>query len=183
MGGVVLTNSVLLLISAKRISRIFNEFRSAKYTEGKGGTGERGLLLLVVALLLSCYYRRRSVNVLSFVPMTVYMQRTSTSPLILPSPYDLIANSLPPHPLQPVSPLPCPGHIMSRFYEFDTDRSGCLNRAELAALCQSLGASLSKHELEVALFVLDDDADGKIKAIEFLRWWKSSQFNIVDAYL
>ena len=72
---------------------------------------------------------------------------------------------------------------MARFYEFDRDQSGHLNRHELASLCQSLGASLSKHELEVALFVLDDDGDGQIKAIEFLRWWKSSQFNIVDAYL
>jgi Ca2+-binding EF-hand superfamily protein len=72
---------------------------------------------------------------------------------------------------------------MARFYEFDTDHSGCLSRHELAALCQSLGASLTKHELEVALFVLDDDGDGSIKAIEFLRWWKSSQFNIVDVYM
>ena len=37
VGGVVLANSILLLISAKRITRVFNEFRSAKYTEGGWG--------------------------------------------------------------------------------------------------------------------------------------------------
>ena len=108
VGGIVLTNSILLLISAKSMSRVFNELHSAKYTEG---------------------------------------------------------------------------HLMQKFYEFDKDKSGALDSKELAALCQSLGANLSKNELEVALFVLDADGDGHIAAIEFLRWWKSSTYSLADAYL
>jgi hypothetical protein len=108
VGGIVMTNSILLLISAKHMSKVFNELHSAKYTES---------------------------------------------------------------------------YIMSKFYEFDKDKSGTLDTKELAALCSSLGANLSKNELEVALFVLDADGDGHIAAIEFLRWWKSSTYSLADAYL
>ena len=77
VGGVVTALAISLLVSAKRISRVFNELHSAKYTEG---------------------------------------------------------------------------YIMDKFYEFDGDKSGELDSHELAALCKSLGATLSKNELEV-LFV------------------------------
>jgi hypothetical protein len=35
VGGVALAHAVLLLVSAKRVSKVFNEFHSAKYTEGE----------------------------------------------------------------------------------------------------------------------------------------------------
>ena len=34
VGGIVMANSILLLISAKHMSKVFNELHSAKYTEG-----------------------------------------------------------------------------------------------------------------------------------------------------
>ena len=108
VGGIVLTNSILLLISARNMGKVFNELHSAKYTEG---------------------------------------------------------------------------YLMQKLYEFDKDKSGFLDSNELAALCQSLGANLTKNELEVALFVLDVDWDGHIAPIEFLRWWKSSTYSLADAYL
>ena len=134
VGGLVTSLAISLLVSAKRISRVFNELHSAKYTEG---------------------------------------------------------------------------YIMDKFWEFDADRSGELDSHELAALCKSLGAPLSKNELEVcqyrsarnrthasglpdpdlfhcmqvALFVLDEDGDGKITAIEFLKWWKSTDYSLIEAYI
>ena len=37
--------------------------------------------------------------------------------------------------------------------------------------------------LQVALFVLDEDGDGKITAIEFLKWWKSTDYSLIEAYI
>ena len=37
--------------------------------------------------------------------------------------------------------------------------------------------------VQVALFVLDEDGDGKITAIEFLKWWKSTDYSLIEAYI
>jgi hypothetical protein len=62
--------------------------------------------------------------------------------------------------------------VMAKFDQFDKDRSGYLDTAELSALCMSLGSTLSKNELESALFILDKDQDGKITKDEFIAWWQ-----------
>lgn len=69
--------------------------------------------------------------------------------------------------------------VALKFAEFDVDHSGGLDSTELARLCQSLGAPQSLNELEVALFILDKDADGKISYEEFLGWWQGRENSAV----
>ena len=61
--------------------------------------------------------------------------------------------------------------ITAKFYEYDKNRSGYLDSAEVSSLCTSLGTTLSRNELESALFILDKNGDGKISLAEFLIWW------------
>lgn len=69
--------------------------------------------------------------------------------------------------------------VAAQFARFDTDNNGCLDPAELAKLCQALGATQSLNELESALFVLDKNADGKVSYEEFLDWWSGRADNMV----
>ena len=69
--------------------------------------------------------------------------------------------------------------VALKFAEFDTDNSGGLDSAELAKLCQSLGATQSLNELESALFVLDKNSDGKVSYDEFLDWWQGREAHMV----
>lgn len=62
--------------------------------------------------------------------------------------------------------------VKEKFYEFDRDKSGALDAAELAALCKALGSTLSRRELESALFLLDKNEDGQISFEEFFAWYK-----------
>lgn len=65
--------------------------------------------------------------------------------------------------------------LAKTFKEFDKDNSGYLDTKELAALCQSLGISLTIHELESAILLLDSNGDGKISYNEFSDWWKGQE--------
>lgn len=69
--------------------------------------------------------------------------------------------------------------VALKFAEFDADHSGGLDAAQLALLCQSLGATQSLNELEAALFILDKNADGKVSYEEFLGWWQGRESNVV----
>ena len=62
--------------------------------------------------------------------------------------------------------------VKEKFYEFDRDKSGSLDAAELAALCKALGSTLSRRELESALFLLDKNEDGQISFDEFFNWYQ-----------
>lgn len=62
--------------------------------------------------------------------------------------------------------------VIEKFDQFDKDKNGHLDTIELSALCLSLGSTLSKNELESALFILDKNQDGKIEKQEFIDWWQ-----------
>lgn len=53
----------------------------------------------------------------------------------------------------------------------DSDNSGTLDSAELAALCKALGSSLDHNELVAALNTMDKDGNGSISYEEFYGWW------------
>ena len=58
--------------------------------------------------------------------------------------------------------------LSALFQQHDADGSGALDTAELAALCASLGTTLSAVELESALLLLDVDGDGTIRSLSAL---------------
>ena len=57
------------------------------------------------------------------------------------------------------------------FARYDTDGNKCIDRTELASLCQQLGAPLTEGELGEAIQELDTDHSGMIEKGEFLTWW------------
>lgn len=59
------------------------------------------------------------------------------------------------------------------FQEYDTDKSGFIDKLELALVCGALGESLTGNELEVAFKQLDASGDGKISFDEFFAWWSN----------
>ena len=61
--------------------------------------------------------------------------------------------------------------IKNRFVDADKDKNGTLDTAELASLCQTLGTTLSRNELESALVTLDRDGNGAITYEEFVSWY------------
>mmetsp|Transcript_6355 Transcript_6355/g.6571 ORF Transcript_6355/g.6571 Transcript_6355/m.6571 type:complete len:255 (-) Transcript_6355:46-810(-) len=64
--------------------------------------------------------------------------------------------------------------VKQKFNELDTDKSGSLDAAELAKLCQSLGSPLNYNQLESAIMLLDKDGNGKVDYSEFLQWWQDT---------
>ena len=66
------------------------------------------------------------------------------------------------------------GHLIARgiFAQFDKDRSGSIDAAELRELVsRSSRETLSEDELQRAMAVLDRDSSGTIGEAEFYRWW------------
>eukprot|EP00760_Papus_ankaliazontas_P029082 PhM_4_TR412/c0_g1_i1/m.23521 len=63
--------------------------------------------------------------------------------------------------------------IRASFDRFDTDRSGSIDRAELAECAKSLGVTLTQDGLNEALRALDTDKDGSVSFDEFRTWWSS----------
>ena len=61
--------------------------------------------------------------------------------------------------------------VREKFIQHDTDQSGTLDRSELENLCNDIGSSLNHHEVEAALFILDENNDGVIDMNEFLSWF------------
>lgn len=60
--------------------------------------------------------------------------------------------------------------LSALFKQHDADGSGALDTAELAALCASLGTTLTTVELESALLLLDADGDGTIRSLVVLPY-------------
>ena len=61
--------------------------------------------------------------------------------------------------------------VRSKFRAFDTARTGQLTTAQLAQLCASLGSTMTRQEIESALFILDTDGNGHVSEEEFVGWW------------
>ena len=65
--------------------------------------------------------------------------------------------------------------VAALFQAYDGDKTGSLDSAELAKLCQKLGSPLNHNELEAALFILDKDGSGTVSYPEFLAWWTGKE--------
>lgn len=67
-----------------------------------------------------------------------------------------------------------PEALQAAFKDADKDQSGALSASELAGLAVTLGSELDKHQLHVAIDMLDTDRNGTISFEEFSAWWGSS---------
>ena len=59
----------------------------------------------------------------------------------------------------------------SVFNELDVDGSGCLDRNEIAVLCQRMGRTQSEEAIRHALTVMDTNHNGEVDWNEFVVWW------------
>ena len=78
--------------------------------------------------------------------------------------------------------------LMRKFKKLDLDNSGALDQAEVAALIESLGMSLNKKQLKVAMEAMDADGSGEIDFEEFSGWWmqyssKAARRNFFDSII
>jgi EF-hand domain pair len=64
-----------------------------------------------------------------------------------------------------------PKEIRRAFDQFDTDKSGFIDRAELAFLADYLGETWDSEELEAAMKAIDSSGDGQISFDEFVAFW------------
>jgi len=60
------------------------------------------------------------------------------------------------------------------FDQFDKDKSGTIEKKELATLCIALNDPLSPPELQDFFKQVDKDNSGKITWQEFIDYWKSN---------
>ena len=67
-----------------------------------------------------------------------------------------------------------PARAREEFEKADVDGNLTLDSAELATLMASLGVTMSRQQLEVALVEMDTDGDGTISWGEFLQWSQGS---------
>lgn len=65
--------------------------------------------------------------------------------------------------------------VRQKYRSFDAARTGQLTTTQLAQLCSSLGSTLTRQELESALFILDTDGNGLVSEDEFVSWWVGSK--------
>jgi Ca2+-binding EF-hand superfamily protein/ankyrin repeat protein len=78
--------------------------------------------------------------------------------------------------LKRISSLPNPAKQQEAiakytFSQYDTDKSGFLDRSELRNLIEALGASFTDDELDQAVKEIDSDDSGVIESSEFICWW------------
>ena len=66
-------------------------------------------------------------------------------------------------------------HLRKLFAEIDEDGSGMLDRDEVYALAENLGATLSTAELDAAMAEMDADGSGEVDFEEFAEWWWSAK--------
>ncbi len=61
--------------------------------------------------------------------------------------------------------------LQKLFGQIDEDGSGLLDRDEVAALSEQLGAPLTKVKLDAAMADMDEDGSGEVDFDEFKIWW------------
>jgi Ca2+-binding EF-hand superfamily protein len=76
---------------------------------------------------------------------------------------------------RPVDPddRPPRDEVLEIFRAYDRNHSGSIDRAELAALLEALGAAPSEEELQIAVEEIDRNGSGKISWQEFRDWWRA----------
>jgi len=70
------------------------------------------------------------------------------------------------------------GNASETFSKLDKDGNGCICRAELAELLQSLGHPCKPEDVDSAMKSLDQNGDGKITFDEFQHWYTRSEQRI-----
>ena len=59
--------------------------------------------------------------------------------------------------------------------EVDADRSGTLDRSEIAAVLKKMGLSAEQEDVDDAMTGFDEDGNGTIDYDEFIDWYKAVQ--------
>jgi Ca2+-binding EF-hand superfamily protein len=61
--------------------------------------------------------------------------------------------------------------LRQTYDRFDTDGDGWIVQKEFTLLLQSLDTDLSEDECLLAFEATDEDGDGSISFVEFMKWW------------
>ena len=64
---------------------------------------------------------------------------------------------------------------MDKFRSIDVDRSGALDKDEVALMAEQLGFKLTVDELNTAIKEMDLDGDGEVTFDEFVAWWNNDE--------
>lgn len=60
--------------------------------------------------------------------------------------------------------------IKKIFHSYDTDESGILSKGELNRFFKSMQTYFTNHELEEAIYLIDENNDGKVSFPEFVQY-------------
>ena len=61
--------------------------------------------------------------------------------------------------------------LVDIFQRYDQDRTGYIERIELARLFEGLGQEVTGDEMTIAFDAVDANHTGKISFVELKRWW------------
>jgi Ca2+-binding EF-hand superfamily protein len=61
--------------------------------------------------------------------------------------------------------------LRQTYDRFDNDGDGWIVQKEFTLLLQSLDTDLSEDECLLAFEATDEDGDGSISFVEFMKWW------------
>jgi Ca2+-binding EF-hand superfamily protein len=70
--------------------------------------------------------------------------------------------------------------LRKAFYKFDEDNSNSIDRQELGKMLRSLGRRASSKKVDQLFAVLDENGDGSIEFLEFLRYFKMKDTEVDD---
>jgi hypothetical protein len=65
--------------------------------------------------------------------------------------------------------------LQQLFAKIDENRSGFIERGEVAVLARALGLTLNKGELDAAMVEMDENGDGCIDSTEFEQWFQTHE--------
>lgn len=60
--------------------------------------------------------------------------------------------------------------IKKIFHSYDFDRSGVLSKNELNRFCKSMNTYFTNRELDEAIYIIDENNDGKVNFQEFIQF-------------
>lgn len=70
--------------------------------------------------------------------------------------------------------------VQAVFKTFDADNSGFIDRGELKAASEQLGAQMNENDINNMMLDLDRNKDGKISLGEFQRWWLAGRNGLTN---
>jgi Ca2+-binding EF-hand superfamily protein len=69
--------------------------------------------------------------------------------------------------------------VKNLFDTLDDDSSGSLNRDKVTQLAKSLGAALSKQDINAAMAEMDTDGNDEVDFFEFYGWWVGAEQGVL----